>query len=178
LLRLPRGFNAFYRAALPLSRTPLDYPAGVFRRHRRKIGSCWRKLKPGRQALLVLAHLRTGETFAALAAGFGIGTATAWRYVQETVALLAARAPKLDAALRSAGPRGHAFVVIDGDAHPPSTEWRPTGRSTPANTAKHGMNLQVIVSPQGGILCGSPGVAQCRPRPDRREDLGHRAPPG
>jgi hypothetical protein len=40
----------------------------------------------------VLAYLRKGETFAELAAGFGIGTATAWRYVTETVALLAARA--------------------------------------------------------------------------------------
>ena len=30
-----------------------------------------------------------------LAAGFGIGTTTAWRYVNETVALLTAWAPKL-----------------------------------------------------------------------------------
>jgi hypothetical protein len=30
----------------------------------------------------VLAYLRKGETFAELAAGFGIGTATAWRYVK------------------------------------------------------------------------------------------------
>jgi DDE superfamily endonuclease len=81
----------FYRAALPLSRTTLTYLAGVVRRHRRKIGSCWRKLNPGQQALLVLVHLRKGETFAGLAAGFGVGTTTAWRYVQETVALLAAR---------------------------------------------------------------------------------------
>ena len=81
----------FYPAALPLSRQALDHTAGIIRRHRKKIGSCWRKLNPGRQALLVLAYLRKGETFAELAAGFGIGTATAWRYVQETIALLAAR---------------------------------------------------------------------------------------
>jgi len=31
----------------------------------------------------VLAYLRKGETFADLAAGFGIGTATAWRYVTD-----------------------------------------------------------------------------------------------
>jgi hypothetical protein len=36
-------------------------------RHCKKIGSCWRKLTPGRQALLVLAHLRKGKTFAVLA---------------------------------------------------------------------------------------------------------------
>ena len=72
----------FYRAALPLSAATLHYTAGVIRRYRRKIGSCWRKLTPGRQALLVLAYLRKGETFADLAAGFGVGTATAWRYVR------------------------------------------------------------------------------------------------
>jgi Helix-turn-helix of DDE superfamily endonuclease len=82
----------FYPAALPLSRQTLDYTAGIIRRHRKQIGSPGRKLNPGRQALLVLAYLRKGETFAELDAGFGISTATAWRYVTETVALLAARA--------------------------------------------------------------------------------------
>ena len=54
----------------------------------------------------MLAYLRKGETFAELAAGFGIGTATAWRYVSETVALLAARSPKLRRALAAAKPPG------------------------------------------------------------------------
>jgi hypothetical protein len=49
----------FYRAALPLSRKTLDFVAGIIRRHRASIGSLWRKLNPGQQALLVLAHLRT-----------------------------------------------------------------------------------------------------------------------
>ena len=69
----------FYPAALPLSRQTLNYTAGIIRRHRKQIGSPWRKLNPGRQALLVLAYLRKGETFAELAAGFGVGTATAWQ---------------------------------------------------------------------------------------------------
>ena len=90
----------FYRAALPLSSRTLTFVAGVIRRHRAAIGSGWRKLNPGQQALLVLVYLRKGETFAELAAGFGVGTATAWRYVNETVALLAARAPKLRKAVR------------------------------------------------------------------------------
>ena len=60
-LRLPGASMLFYRAALPLSRTTLDYLAGVVRRHCRKIGSCCRKLTPAKQALLVLAHLRTGR---------------------------------------------------------------------------------------------------------------------
>jgi hypothetical protein len=121
----------FYPAALPLSRQTLDYTAGIIRRYRKRIGSCWRKLNPGRQALLVLAYLRKGETFAELAAGFGIGTTTAWRYVTETVALLAARAPKLRQALRDASKAGHAYLVIDGTLIP-STGWPRTGRSIPA----------------------------------------------
>ena len=72
----------FYRAALPLSSRTLTFVAGQIRRRRKSIGSCWRKLNPGQQALLVLAHLRKGETFAELAAGFGVGTTTAWRYVK------------------------------------------------------------------------------------------------
>jgi DDE superfamily endonuclease len=71
----------FYPAALPLSRQTLTYVTGVIRRHRAQIGSPWHKLPPARQALLVLAYLRKGETFAELAAGFEVGTTTAWLYV-------------------------------------------------------------------------------------------------
>jgi hypothetical protein len=77
-----------------------------------------RKLNPGRQALLVLVHLRKGEGFAELAARFPVGTATAWRYTRETIALLAARAPKLRGALAAAKRAGHAFEVIDGTLIP------------------------------------------------------------
>jgi hypothetical protein len=141
----------FYPAALPLSRQTLNYIAGAIRRHRRRIGSCWRKLNPGRQALLVLAYLRKGETFAELAAGFGIGTATAWRYVNETVTLLAARSPKLRRALAGTKDAGHAYVVIDGTliAIDRVAADRPfySGKHR-----KHGMNLQVIASPDGDIV--------------------------
>ena len=102
----------FYRAALPLSSRTLTFVSGLIRRHRTSIRSCWRKLNPGQQALLVLAHLRKGETFAELAAGFAVGTTTAWRYVSETVALLAARAPKLRAAVRAAQKAGYAYAVL------------------------------------------------------------------
>src|SRR5204862_1448777 len=141
----------FCPAALPLSSQTLHYTAGIIRRHRRQIGSPWRKLSPGRQALLVLAYLRKGETFAELAAGFGIGTATAWRYVTETVALLAARSPKMRRALRDAKDAGHAYLVIDGTLIPIDrvAADRPfySGKHR-----KHGMNLQVIASPGGDLL--------------------------
>lgn len=47
------GFHMlFYRAALPLSSRTLSYVSGIIRRHRREIGSRWRALNPGQQALL------------------------------------------------------------------------------------------------------------------------------
>ena len=141
----------FYRAALPLSRQTLTFVSGIIRRHLRAIGSRWRKLSPGQQALLVLAYLRKGETFAQLAAGFGIGTTTAWRYVNETVELLAARAPKLRKAVRDAKRAGRAYVILDGTLIPIDrvAADRPfySGKHR-----KHGMNLQVIASPDGDIL--------------------------
>jgi DDE superfamily endonuclease len=151
ILICPGASMLFYRAALPLSRATLTYLAGVIRRYRRQIGSCWRKCNPGQQALLVLAHLRKGETFAELADGFGVGTATAWRYVRETVRLLAARAPKLRSALAAASKARHAFVVIDGTLIPVDR----LAADRPFYSGKHhrhGMNLQVIASPEGEIL--------------------------
>jgi Helix-turn-helix of DDE superfamily endonuclease/DDE superfamily endonuclease len=141
----------FYRAALPLSRKTPNYTAGIIRRHLKAIGSRWRKLNPGQQALLVLAYLRKGETFAELAAGFGIGRTTGWRYANETVELLADRAPKLRAAVRDAKKARHAYVILDGTLI-------PIGRVAAdrpfysGKHKKHGMNLQVIASPDGDIV--------------------------
>jgi len=141
----------FYRAALPLSSRTLNFTAGLIRRHRKSIGSLWRKLNPGQQAMLVLVYLRKGETFTELAAGFGVGLATTWRYVEETTALLAARAPKLRQAVRDAKKAGHAYVIIDGTLIPIDR----VARDKPFYSGKHkrhGMNLQVIASPGGDVL--------------------------
>jgi hypothetical protein len=106
----------FYRAALPLSRQTLGFVSGLVRAHRREIGTPWRALDPGQQAMLVLVYLRKGEPFAEVGAGFGVSTTTCWRY--ETVELLAARAPKLRAALGKAKREGMAYVIIDGTLIP------------------------------------------------------------
>jgi len=141
----------FCRAALPLWSRTLTFVSGLIRRHRKSIGSCWRKLNPAQQALVVLACLRKGETFADLAAGFAVGTATAWRYVNKTVALLAARAPKLRQVVRAAKKAGYAYVVLDGTLIPVDR----VAADRPCYSGKHkkhGMNLQVIASPDGSIL--------------------------
>jgi hypothetical protein len=140
----------FYRAALPLSSRTLNYAAGIIRRHLKAIGSRWRKLNPGQEALPVLAYLRKGETFAQLAAGFGIGRTTAWRYVNELVELLAARAPTLRQAVRDAKSAGHAYVILDGTLIPIDR----VAADRPFYSGKHkrhGMNLQVIASPGGDV---------------------------
>jgi hypothetical protein len=147
----------FYRAALPLSSKTLNFVSGVIRRHRQAIGSLWRALDSGRQALLVLVHLKKGETFAQAAAGFGVGTATAWRYVNETLGLLAARAPKLEKAVLDAKRAGHAYVVVDGTLIPIDR----VARDKPFYSGKHkkhGVNLQVIASPHGDVLWVSGGL--------------------
>jgi hypothetical protein len=91
-----------HRVSLPLSRQTLTYATGIIRQHRKAIDSKGRVLRLSAQALMVLVYLRKGETFAEPAAGFGVLTSTAWRYATESVELLAARAPRLEAAQRQA----------------------------------------------------------------------------
>jgi hypothetical protein len=77
---------------------------------------------------------------------------TAWRYVNETVDLLAARAPKLRTAVRAAVKAGRAYVVLDGTLIPVDR----VAADRPFYSGmhrKHGMNLQVIASPDGDIRC-------------------------
>ncbi len=96
-------------------------------------------------------HLRKGEPFAEVAAGFGVSTTTCWRYVTETVELLAQRAPKLRRALRDAHREGMAYVIIDGTLIPIDR----VAADRPFYSGKHQMhvmNLQVIASPDGTIL--------------------------
>jgi hypothetical protein len=65
--------------------------------------------------------------------------------------LLAARAPKLRAALRKAKRDGLAYVIIDGTLIPIDR----IAADRPYYSCKHkmhGMNLQVIASPDGTIL--------------------------
>lgn len=58
----------------------------LLRKNRTEPTTRWRRLQPGRQAPLVVAHLRKGETYADLAAGFDVG-ATIYRYRCEALDL-------------------------------------------------------------------------------------------
>ena len=141
----------FYRSALPLSRRTLNLAARTIRAHRSRAGSRWRRLDPAQQALLVLVHLYKGEPFTHLAAGFGIGTTTAWRYVQETIGLLAEQAPTLEQGLRRARRKDWAYVIVDGTL----LACDRVAADRPFSSGKHkqhGMNIQVVAAPDGEPL--------------------------
>ncbi|MCN9244539.1 transposase family protein [Streptomyces sp. RY43-2] len=142
-------------SGVDVSSSALRFLTQQVRRHRREIGSRWRRPSAGRQALLTLAHLRVGHRHAQLAAGFGVGTTTAYRYVTEAVELLAALAPSLADAVRAASMK--AFVMLDGTLLPIDriAADRPfySGKHK-----KHGMNVQVIAAPFGRLLWASPAL--------------------
>ena len=99
-------------SAIDLSSRTLQHLSILLAGHRRRIGSRRRRLTCGRQALLVLAHLRCGDTHARLAAGFRVGIATVYRYIREAVDLLASLAPTLEQAMQTV--RKKAYVILDG----------------------------------------------------------------
>lgn len=82
-------------SSIDLSSRTMRYLAGRLTPWRQGIGTRWRRLMPGRQALLVVAHLWWGDTCVQLAAGFRIGIATGFRYMREAVDVLAALALSL-----------------------------------------------------------------------------------
>jgi hypothetical protein len=140
-------------SGVDVSSSALRFLTQQLRRNRRAIGSRWRRLSTGRQALLALAHLRMGHTYAQLAAGFGIGTTTAYRYVTEAVDLLAALAPTLADAVRTASTK--TYLLLDGTLLPIDR----IAADRPFYSGKHkrhGMNVQVLADPFGRLLRASP----------------------
>src|SRR5205814_842395 len=73
-----------------------------------------RALSCFRQAMFGLVWFRKREDLTVLSAGFGISRATAYRYRDEVVAVLAAQAPDLTQALQRVQTEGWAYVILDG----------------------------------------------------------------
>ena len=134
-----------YPAGITVSSRALITLTDALRQRRTQRGTRWRRLAVGEQALLVLAHLRKGETYADLAVGFAIGATTVFRYVREALDVLAALAPTLTDAMQVAASK--AFVILDGTllstapcCRSTGSAWPPgeTGRTTPGNTSSTG----------------------------------------
>lgn len=144
-----------YPATIPLSTRTLTRLAQQLREHRTARGTRWRRLDPGRQALLVLAHLRNGDTYTRLAAGFGIGVATVYRYIREAIDLLATTAPTLDQVVYQASRL--LWVILDGTLIPIDrlADDRPyySGKHK-----RHGITVQILADTRGRLLWASPAL--------------------
>ncbi|GHH45949.1 IS5 family transposase [Streptomyces candidus] len=151
-----------YFAMLDVPHELVEHVSWLLYEHRRVRNTRWRKLGCFKQALLTLVHLRKNETFSQLGAGFGISQATAWRYVDETVDVLASWAPGLHEALVGLGEGDH--VVVDGTLIP-IDRIRADEPYYSQKHRKHGMNVQVIAAPDGTPLWFS------RAMPGRTHDL-------
>jgi hypothetical protein len=107
-------------------------------------------------------HLGKNETLPQLAAGFGISTTTAWRYVDESLEVLASWALGLHEALVGLGEGD--FAIVDGTLIPIDR----VAADQPyycQKHRKHGMNVQVVARPGGTPLWFS------RATPVRTHDL-------
>jgi len=141
------------QCALPLSRQTLTFVADLLRAHLKKIGSRWRKLPPGKIALIVLATLRHDHRLADMAGGNGISASTIHRWTWEIIGLLAARAPRLDRALAAISRRGGEVVLLDGTLIP--TRRRPgtaNRKNYNGKHKKHGLLFLALTDEAGNLI--------------------------
>ncbi|MEV4342214.1 transposase family protein [Streptomyces sp. NPDC049590] len=143
---------------IDLSSRTLRCLTGRLAARRGEIGTRWRRLTANREALLALTRLRCGDVYAQLAAGFGSGVATVYRYIRcirEAVDVPAALAPILAEAMDTA--RTKAFVILDGTLPPIDR----IAADTPYHSdrhKRHGMNVQALTDPFGRLLWASPAL--------------------
>ena len=148
-----------YRATLDVPRELVQFVAGLLlaERQRRCTPRGSRALTCFRQAVPELRWFRDRTTADALARDHGISRATAYRYVDEVIAVLAGQAPGLAEALERAREEGLAHVILDG------TVITCDRCKQPALSVKgevidlwysgkahaHGGNVQAVLAPDG-----------------------------
>jgi len=157
-----------YRAMLDVPRELVQFTAKLLLAGRRRRGTPRgsRALTCFGQAVLGLRWFRDRTAAGALAADHGISPATAYRYVDEVIAVLAAQAPELPEALARAIAEGAAFVILDGKIIP-SGRCREKITSVKGGVIdlwysgkahRHGGNIQAVARPDGFPLWVSPAV--------------------
>jgi hypothetical protein len=105
-----------YRVILDVPFQLVVFVSGLLAEHRRELGTrdgtraltCWK------QAVFALAWFRDRPDIRRLGAGFAISQATAYRYKDEAVKVLAAKAPTLRQALDKAVEQGLPYLILDG----------------------------------------------------------------
>jgi hypothetical protein len=146
------------------------FVAGLLAAHRREIGTRrgTRALTCHKQAVFALAWFRDRPDVARLGKGSGISQATAYRYLDEVITVLAARAPGLREALERAVAQGLPYLILDGKVvaadrlHEKtiSRKGREIDRWYSGKTHGFGGNIQALAAPRGiplwvsGVLPG------------------------
>jgi hypothetical protein len=105
-----------YRVTLDVPFQLALFVSRLLAEHRREIGTrdgtraltCWK------QAVFALAWFRDRPDIRRLGQGSGISQATAYRYKDEAVEVLAAKAPSLREALDKAVEQGLPYLILDG----------------------------------------------------------------
>ena len=105
-----------YRVTLDVPFQLVLFVSQLLAEHRRELGTrdgaraltCWK------QAIFTLAWFRDRPDIRRLGAGLGISQATAYRYKDEAVEVLAAKAPTLREALEKAVEQGLPYLILDG----------------------------------------------------------------
>lgn len=148
-----------YAAMLDVSRELAWQVSRLLAAERRRRGTrkCSRALTCFGQAVLGLRWFRQNADVTALGRDHGVSRATAYRYVDEVIGVLADLAPDLHEALEQAKKQGLAYVILDGKIF--STD--RCGEKTMSVKGKqidlwysgkaheHGGNIQALSGPDG-----------------------------
>ena len=155
-----------YSATLDVPRELAQFAAKLLLAERRRRGTPRgsRALTCFWQAVVGLRWFRDRTAPDALARDHGISRATAYRYIDEVITVLAGQAPELAEALERAKDQGFPHVILDGKIIPSDRCKEPAisvkgevidvWYSGKAHT--HGGNIQAVLAPDGFPLWVSP----------------------
>ena len=140
-------------------RDPAALPGWIATTTGRECAKARRATQPAHTAVAGLRWLRDRTTCDALARDHGISRATAYRYVDEVIAVLAAQAPGLHEALERVRDKGFSHVILDGKVIACDRCKEPAISVTgevidlwySGKAHAHGSNIQAVLAP-----CGSP----------------------
>jgi len=148
-----------YRAILDVPKELIWFVSRLLAAHRRALGTRKgrRSLTPYRQAVFGLAWFREKRDIPNLGRGFGLSQATSYNYINETIDVLAAKAPDLHEALERAKADGHPHLVLDGKIVDTdrlhiktiSKKGKVIDLWYAGKTRDFGGNIQAIINPKG-----------------------------
>ncbi|WP_243877915.1 hypothetical protein [Streptomyces sp. SUK 48] len=145
--------DAVYRVRLPLSKRTLDLVGDLICRERDRLGTRWRKLPAGTQAVIVLAVLRHDQRLRDMAGGKAVSASTVRRWVMEVLRLLSARAPRLDRALKKIARKGGVVVLLDGTLVRTRRRTRADSRKNYSGKHKaHGLLFLALTDEKGKLI--------------------------